>query len=104
LPKPLGRDIRDLARSGFELNSEIDLRSTTPSARNYEIGTIAHMALPSEDLPGDGEIVHALEALLTAYDQLIVDEPDDPSPGPEEPEAVPYSVDDAVQDLCYGPR
>lgn len=66
--------IPDLAHEGFQLNNEIDLRSSTSDARNYEVGTIAHFELRPDSCPSDRELEAKLEALLLAYDKVIEEE------------------------------
>lgn len=95
--------IQSLARSGFTLDNAVDLRSDTGAAKNYEIGTIAHVDFQRDGIPDDVAINRLLSDLLDAYDTLI-----DPSSGgedePIEDEAPamalePYSIDDALEEL-----
>lgn len=85
----------------FLLDSAIDLKSDTTAAQNYEAGTIAHLAMPSDDLPSDEELGKALSSLVAAYD-VIIDGPfeapeDDIEPSIEDtPE---FTIDDALNDL-----
>ncbi|NIJ24624.1 MrcB family domain-containing protein [Sphingomonas japonica] len=85
----------------FCLDSAIDLKSDTTAARNYEAGTIAHLAIPRHDLPTDGELGGALSALIAAYDLII-----DGAPNAPEIEDMPniedvqsFTIDDALEDL-----
>lgn len=82
----------------FTLDRDIDLRSLTSAARNYEQGTIAHKSLPTSDIPDDQTILEALEALLDAYEQLI--EPLT-SASPEVAVSELYTIDDALKDLFF---
>ena len=105
--------ISELAAAGFALDNEIDLKSDTTAARDYEVGTIAHLELAPGNMPSDKELERHLEDLLAAYDRVVEkkdDEPDQPvddasdeyqeentdqtfTPPP------PYSIDDAMNDL-----
>jgi len=48
--------IPELEGAGFQFDNDIDLRSETGAAKNYEIGTIAHVALPNDTLPDDAKV------------------------------------------------
>lgn len=94
--------IRDLEDRGFTLDNKIDLRSDTSAARNYEIGTIAHVPLESDALPDDAAIEDYLENLLSGYERVLKardrlnggdDDPIVPDP------AAPYSIDDILAEL-----
>jgi len=63
------RQIEDISEEGFTLDEGIDLKSQTAAARKYEAGTIAHLALPSDDLPDDETIEHYLDVVLRAYEK-----------------------------------
>jgi MoxR-like ATPase len=98
--------IPGLHDAGFKFDNDIDLRSDTGAARNYEIGTIAHVNLPSDDLPDDTMVHQHLEALLDAYDRVVAakvpstgDAELVTSPSQEEEVALPYSIDDALAEL-----
>ncbi|WP_448140246.1 MrcB family domain-containing protein [Sphingopyxis fribergensis] len=78
----------------FAANNEIDLKSDTSAARNYEVGTIAQIALPKDSLPDDVQITRDLATLLAAYDRLIeVPQAEDLS------ELASYGIDQALEDL-----
>lgn len=78
----------------FAANNEIDLKSDTSAARNYEFGTIAQIALPKDRLPDDAQITRDLATLLGAYDRLIeVPQAEDLS------ELASYGIDQALEDL-----
>lgn len=101
LARPL---ISDLHAAGFQLNNDIDLHSSTGAAKNYEIGTIAHLALQSNDLPDDQTMHQRLEALLEAYDRVIASRTEaatsfNAAESPEPEIVEPYTVDDAVSEL-----
>ena len=53
--------IEEISDDGFFLDEGIDLKSNASAARKYEAGTIAHLALPTDDLPDDDTIEHYLE-------------------------------------------
>jgi MoxR-like ATPase len=85
----------------FVLDNDIDLKSDSIAARNYEVGTIAHSTLVSDSLPNDVTISAQLEALLQAYDQLIDPLPEQQRIQPDEPRPVDeaYTIDQALADL-----
>lgn len=99
--------IRDLEAEGFALDNEIDLRSNTSAAKNYEKGAIAHVALDSDRLPDDARINDFLEALVAAYDRIItdIDRVDEneihpaPTPRKQVTDAPAYTIDDALEGL-----
>ena len=93
--------ISNLTSSGFHLDNNIDLKSDTGAAKNYEIGTIAHISLSSDELPDDATTNKYLDQLLAAYDRVIEarDDAEDKPPEPEDTPAQPYGIDDAVTEL-----
>jgi MoxR-like ATPase len=96
--------ITDLESQGFHLNNNIDLRSNTGAAKNYEIGTIAYRALPSDELPDDDLLQVYLEDALSGYDRLIDRRMEEPLPdqtaaAPQINRAAPFTVDDALEEL-----
>jgi len=98
--------IPELQDAGFQFDNDIDLRSNTGAAKNYEIGTIAHRALTSDDLPDDATIHRLLEELLTSYDRIIESRTDEiasldlDEDIEVEPLVIePYTIDDALEDL-----
>jgi hypothetical protein len=98
----LRSDCGDLARSGFSLNSEIDLRTEGTLGRDYEAATIAYKLYERSDVPNDGEISHDIEALLATYNRLIGHSPIEPTPPIDVrpiPVPPPYTMDDALLDL-----
>jgi len=93
-----------LLAAGFVLDNEIKLGGGGWLAKNYEIGTIAHIDFNTNDVPNDEKMNELLEAVLEAYDQTVDASP----PGllipgnittdvPLPPE--PYRMDDALSDL-----
>lgn len=101
----VGRETRPriagVLSADFALDNNINLNSDTSAARNYEAGTIAHLAMPRVALPSDAELTSALGMLVGAYD-LIIDG------APEAPELdhmsdiaddTPFTLDDALKDL-----
>ncbi|VVT31166.1 DUF3578 domain-containing protein [Rhizobium sp. EC-SD404] len=99
-----GREqIRTLSVEGFKLDNEIDLRSRG-SAKNYELGTIAHFDILTSAIPDDGEIVERLESLLGAYEKIAVDADSKVELSESEDAwpliaAAPYTIDDALSEL-----
>ena len=98
--------ISELQDAGFQFDNNIDLRSETSAAKNYEIGTIAHVALPSNALPDDAKVHGNLRALLEAYDRVIETRKDthelehkDVPEMKQEPPTEPYGIDDALEEL-----
>jgi MoxR-like ATPase len=94
-------DIAPVLAEEFSLDNDIDLRSDTSAAHNYEAGTIAHLALPSAELPSDEDFIAALTALTKAYDLVVQrtkgHDADVHSPEPAEP----FGLDDALEDLFF---
>ncbi|MEI4263787.1 MrcB family domain-containing protein [Roseovarius sp. D0-M9] len=99
--------IQSLDQAGFVLDNNIDLRSETGAAKNYEIGTIAHVDLTSDSIPDDVTINRLLSALLKAYDTLIdtlIDTPTDAEdehlgPNVSVIDLEPYGIEDALDEL-----
>ncbi|RVH25069.1 MrcB family domain-containing protein [Sinorhizobium meliloti] len=98
----------DLADAHFKLDNLIDLRSVTGAAKNYEIGTIAHVALDTKELPDDATIRQYLERLLEAYDRVItarVGSVNQSQEGPRHEHAPlllqPYGIDEAHAELFH---
>jgi len=99
--------VQELQASGFQFDNDIDLHSSTSAARNYEIGTIAHVALQTDALPNDAVLHRLIGSLLKAYDLII--ETDSKLPGERQPrlseeeaEEIPiatYGIDDALEEL-----
>jgi MoxR-like ATPase len=98
--------LHDLEYRDFSLDNQIDLRSSTSAAKNYEVGTIAHLALPSGALPTDAEIEEHLDSILTGYEQVLearigtneknVKIEDNEDQGSS---AEIYTIDDALKEL-----
>lgn len=98
--------MQELKGAGFILDNGIKLMSGTSAARSYEIGTIAHVALPSDDLPTDRKIEELLEDLLSAYHRVVETSPEvqvfDVGSTPEitpPSQAERYQIDDALDEL-----
>ncbi|MCJ1962076.1 MrcB family domain-containing protein [Novosphingobium mangrovi (ex Hu et al. 2023)] len=95
--------IADLLSEPFELDNTIDLKSGTNAARNYEVGTIAHASLASDELPNDEQVTALLADLVEAYQRIVVSKDN----AVEEPaevdqdvaEAPAFSLNDALKDL-----
>lgn len=92
--------IENIVAEKFVLDNKIDLKSDTSAARNYEVGTIAHLSLLRGSFPDDETMTAELATLLKAYDQLI----ESPQVGGAElPEPKLYGVDQAMEDLFLEP-
>ncbi|WP_428515473.1 MrcB family domain-containing protein [Roseovarius sp.] len=92
--------LQELSSLGFSLSKDIDLKSDTSAAKNYEEGTIAFVELPSERLPNDHTINAYLETVLRGYERLIIPDVAPPEYDPvEHVMAEPYSIDDALEEL-----
>jgi hypothetical protein len=96
--------VSDLVAAGFVLDNQISLGGGGWLAKNYEIGTIAHVDLDANDVPHDDRMNELLKAALDAYDRAVdVPPPEPPTPGvigddaPPTPE--PYGMDDALSEL-----
>ena len=76
--------ISDLAAAGFVLDSKISLGGGGWLAKNYEIGTIAHMDFDVNDLPSDERMNELLKAVLDAYDRAVDVPPPEPTTPDEE--------------------
>ena len=63
--------VQDLLEEDFSLDSNIQLKSKTSNAKNYEKGTIVWEALPTNNIPDDRSMHGLLETLLTAYERII---------------------------------
>lgn len=61
-----------LEKAGLSLTSDMELRSTGWRPKNYEAGSIAHLALDLDHFPSDEEVDEALEVLLEVYDDIAV--------------------------------
>jgi hypothetical protein len=97
----LRSQVEELADSGFTLDNKTDLGSEGTLAKNYERGTIAHRKFELEHIPSDAEVNELLEALLTAYDHILLDlirtpiSLDDVTPTT----ADPYGIEEALDGL-----
>jgi hypothetical protein len=96
--------VSHLLVAGFVLDNEIKLGGGGWLAKNYEIGTIAHIDFKTNNVPDDERMNELLEAVLEAYDQTVdAPRPELPVPGniatgapvPSEP----YRMDDALSEL-----
>lgn len=96
-------NIANLLSDEFALHNDIDLKSDTSAARNYEVGTIAHTSLPTDDLPDDEQITAWLTSLVKAYQRIVAsgdsseEQGDGASSGSAE--APAFTLDDALEDL-----
>lgn len=83
--------VGSLLHPDFQLDNAIDLKVKAERPYFYQMGTIAHVALPSNRLPGDAAFLEYLDSLLAAYDRLI-----DPSSGPV---VMRYGIDEALKEI-----
>jgi hypothetical protein len=94
--------VTDLAAAGYALDNEIKLGGSGWLPKNYEIGTIAHIDFDVKDVPNDEKMNELLEAILSAYDN-VVDEPPEPVVGVTPIDTTPpvetYGLDDALSEL-----
>jgi hypothetical protein len=94
--------VPDLVNAGFVLDNEISLGGGGWLAKNYEIGTIAHIDFAANDVPPDDRMNELLEAVLDAYD-TVIDTPQPQKPGviPGDIQQIPepYGMDDALSEL-----
>ena len=98
----LRTDCGELARSGFNLDSEIDLRTEGTLGRDYEAATIAYKLYDRGSIPNDNDISRDIEALLTVYTRLIEHQENVPTPPIDVrpiPVAPPYTMENALSDL-----
>ena len=93
----------NLVATGYALDNEIKLGGSGWLAKNYEIGTIAHIDFDLRDVPNDERMDELLEAVLSAYDRAV-DELSETSivgetPFDVVPSVEPYGLDDALSEL-----
>ncbi len=93
--------IADTLTDKFKLDNQVDLKSDTTAARNYEVGTIAHSSLVSDDLPENELITASISALVKAYERVrfSTDGPSDIDAAQNAEESPPYSLEHALQEL-----
>jgi hypothetical protein len=96
--------VSDLAAEGFILDNNIKLGSGGWLAKNYEIGTIAHIEFGLNDIPNDERMNVLLEAVLKAYDRAVDEPPAKTPPSGDTPTDTlppvePYGMDDALSEL-----
>ena len=60
--------VSDLESAGFLLDNEIDLGVPRGRPQSYQIGTIAHYDIRTDDIPDDARFETLLEAALAAYE------------------------------------
>ena len=73
----------ELGAAGFALERTMDLRTSAPLGRDYELSVIAHKLYEQGRVPSDDQILADLDAALTAYDRYI----ENRSTGALEPDA-----------------
>lgn len=92
--------VQGLLDEDFSLDSNIQLKSKTSNAKNYEKGTIAWEALPTNSIPDDRSMHGLLETLLTAYDRIINAYSTTSTQPIVEPDVMkPYTINDALNGL-----
>jgi MrcB-like, N-terminal domain len=91
---------RELAQSGFHLDSDIDLRTDGALGHDYEAATIAYKLYERDAVPPDDDIARDIEALLRLYEGHVVTppRPEPPTPRPIPPSPI-YTMKDALDDL-----
>jgi hypothetical protein len=98
----LRTDCGELARSGFNLDSEIDLRTEGTLGRDYEAAAIAYKLYERGSIPNDDDISRDIDALLIVYTRLIDHQENVPTPPIDVrplPVAPPYTMENALSDL-----
>ncbi|KQZ87365.1 hypothetical protein ASD64_20020 [Mesorhizobium sp. Root157] len=95
--------IAEFLSDAFILNNDIDLKSDTSAARNYEIGTIAYLPLAGDDLPENEHVIEYLTSLINAYKQIVdahtMSDKTIEKSVPNFDEAPAFGLEDALQDL-----
>ena len=93
---------RELAQSGFRLDSDIDLRTEGTLGHDYEAATIAYKLYERDAVPTDDEIASDIEALLRVYESHVAEvapaEPPGTEARPIRP-SPPYTMEEALSDL-----
>lgn len=97
--------VSELASAGFILDNEIELGGGGWLAKNYEIGTIAHIDFGTDNYPNDEHMNALLEALIKAYDRAVDETPSETLPTKDSSletqaiEAEAYRIEDALSEL-----
>jgi MoxR-like ATPase len=97
--------VSELASAGFILDNEIELGGGGWLAKNYEIGTIAHIDFGTDSYPNDEHMNALLEALIKAYDRAVDETPSESLPKKDNPletppiEAEAYRIEEALSEL-----
>src|ERR1700736_2491372 len=63
--------LRALARSGFQLDDEVDLRSHQGLGAVYEVSTIAYKLYETDEIPSDEELIRDIDALVNSYEAIL---------------------------------
>ncbi|HEV2596449.1 MAG TPA: DUF3578 domain-containing protein [Sphingomicrobium sp.] len=100
--------VPELARAGFTLGNDVDLKCDGRLAKGYEQSVIAYVKYDAETLPTDAELQSHLAPLLAAYDKLAqpsepeaqtIQELNTPVEAPPENGAAPWTIDNAMEGL-----
>lgn len=89
----------ELEASGFTKDNDIDLKSETSAAGNYEEGTIAYVEFSRENLPNDASICAFLDSILWSYGRLVDFDMESEDDTIELFMSEPYEIEDAVEEL-----
>jgi hypothetical protein len=94
---------RELGPSGFNLDSEIDLRTEGTLGQDYEAATIAYKFYERGAVQDNAVIVQDISALLDVYERYITESV--PNEGPDEPRPIPpsppYGMQQALDELFF---
>ncbi len=63
--------VPELSGNEFEFNNDVDLKSQTNLAHNYQTGTIAHKFYESNNLPNDNVFLNDLEVILKSIINML---------------------------------
>lgn len=96
--------LRRIGERGITLSNDIDLKTDKWRGKHYVVGTIAYERFDRRAFPSDQRFEEVLEALMSAYDQVVEAPPESaaqqtvslPDPAPLPIEEEPYSIDDAM--------
>jgi 5-methylcytosine-specific restriction enzyme B len=73
--RSVARDIRPLIgrleTAGFNLDENVDLRSSSSLGEDYQVSTIAHKLYSAGEVPADGRLSEDLEVLVATYESVL---------------------------------
>jgi 5-methylcytosine-specific restriction protein B len=67
----------ELSAAGFQIDDRIDLRADAGLGRKYESSTVAYKLYLAGKLPQDEALLQDLEAVLSAYDKYLSQQPNE---------------------------